>query len=211
MGLGDHIICNGLVRHFKELNEKIYVFSKPHNFKNVAYMYRDDEGIEVLPIGEDHDVENYIKINEIQEDVIKCGFWNPFNLETFDETFYRNISIPFEYRFTKFYFKRDLDLENKAYDYCNPNNEKYIFTHGDIDKNKIRNDLKIIENPTNYGIFDILKLIENAEEVHLMESSIKCLVNSYKFDKPKFFYHSYVRGYSGYHNTKGLNEFKIIF
>jgi hypothetical protein len=210
LGLGDHIICNGLVRHFKETNDKIYVFSKPHNYENVKYMYRDDKEIEVLPIGEDYDVENYIQTNNIQEHVIKTGFWNPFNCETFDETFYKNISIPFEFRYTKFFIERDMRLEKSILSELNPDNEKYIFTHN-IDLNKVRSDLKIIENPTKYNIFNLISLIENAEEVHLMESSIKCLVNSFKFDKPKFFYHTYVRGYSGFHNTKGLNKFEIIF
>ena len=56
LGLGDHIICNGMVRYFKEIYGKIKVFCKPHNYKNVEYMYRDDDNIEVLSIGEDSDV-----------------------------------------------------------------------------------------------------------------------------------------------------------
>ena len=91
------------------------------------------------------------------------------------------------------------------------NNEKYIFVHN-VDKDKIRNDLKIIENPDEYSIFDLITLIENAEEVHLMESSIKNLVNSIKMDKPKFFYHKYVRKeYThSFFNAKGLNKFETI-
>jgi hypothetical protein len=211
LGLGDHIICNGIVRHYKEIYGKVSVFCKPHNYENVEYMYRDDDNITVLPVGEDWDVNMYIFENNILNDVIKVGFesLSSVNCATFDEGFYLGNGVPFSYRFEKFSFKRDLDLEENIMSELNPNNEKYIFIHN-VDKNKINSKLKVIENPIKYSIFNLIKLIENAEEVHLMESSIKCLVNSYKMDNPSFFYHNYVRGYSPYYNTIGLNKFEII-
>jgi len=119
------------------------------------------------------------------------------------------MNIPFSVRFDNFYIERDFEAEKKIVEELNPTNEKYIFTHN-VDLSKVRSDLKIIENPINYNIFHLLSLIENAEEVHLMESSIKCLVNSYKMEKPKFFYHTYVRNYPEYNNTLGLNKFNIV-
>lgn len=212
LGLGDHIINNGIVRFFKEIHEEVGVFCKNHNFKNVEYMFRDDDKIKVLPFDGDEQVRNYVSENDLGKDVIIVGFdlleWGK---DTFDVGFYKSANVPFDYRFSKFYLERDFDVENEVYKKENPLDEKFIFIHGDIDKNKIRNDLKIIENPTYCGIFNILKLIERAEEVHLMESSIKCLVNSYKLEKPKFFYHQYVRGYDDFLNSKGLNEFQIIY
>jgi hypothetical protein len=213
LGLGDHIICNGIIRHFKEIYGEISIFCKPHNYNNVKYMYRDDSNIHVLPIGEDNDVNRYIYENNIHNEVIRIGFgnlsWNP--LTSFDEDFYTTSKIPFEYRFSKFKFNRDLEKENEAFNFVNPNNEEYIFIHGNVDRNKIRNDLKIIENPTEFGIFDIIKIIEKSTEVHIMESSVKCLINSYVFDKPLFFYHQYIRGYNEYLDSKGKNKFKTIY
>ena len=130
LGLGDHIICNGMVRHYKEIYGKVTVFCKPHNYENVKYMYRDDEDITVLPVGEDWDVNVYIFENKISKDVIKIGFD---------------------------------------------------------------------------------KIIENATEVHIMESSIKCLVNSYIFEKPSFYYHQYIRGYDESLNSQGKNKFITIY
>jgi hypothetical protein len=213
LGLGDHIICNGLVRHYKELYGEISVFCKPHNYKNVKYMYRDDTKINILPIGDDSDVDNYIISNGIEGDVIRIGFNKLHNYPDckFDEAFYKIAELPFEYRFSKFFFLRDHSVENEVYEYLNPNNEEYIFIHGNIDKNKIKTDLKIIENPENFNVFNILKVLENATEVHIMESSIKCLVNSYIFDKPKFYYHQYVRNYSETLNSQGKNKFITIY
>lgn len=212
LGLGDHIICNGIVRHFQSIHDKISVFCKPHNYENVKYMFRDNSNVFVIPIGEDIDVVNFIEQNNLMSDTIKIGFGgeNQKNITSFDEGFYLQHNLPFFKRFSNFYVKRDLDIEKKIYNEINPKNEKYIFCHGDIDKTKIRKDLKIIENPTKFKIFDLVKIFENAEEIHVMESSIKCLINSYKLNYPKLFYHKYVRGYSNWNNTKGLNEFTVI-
>ena len=145
LGLGDHIICNGIVRHYKELYGKVTVFCKPHNYENIRYMYQDDENITVLPIGEDWDVNVYIFENKISKDVIKIGFelLSSVNCPTFDEGFYKGNNVPFSVRFQKFHINRDFETEKEIMLELNPNNEKYIFTHN-IDKSKVRSDLKII-------------------------------------------------------------------
>ncbi len=104
LGLGDHIICNGIVRHYQEIYGDVTVFCKSHYSTNVKYMYRDNEKIIVLPIGEDSDVLNYINQNNINSDLIVVGFNKPrFNTtKTFDEWFYNTVNLPFEYRFSKF-------------------------------------------------------------------------------------------------------------
>lgn len=211
LGLGDHIICNGLVRFFQEIEKEIYLFCKKNNLHNVEYMYRDNDKIKILPINDDNEVLKFIKEKKIENKLIKIGFEDlqKHPCKTFDESFYKSKNLDFEIRFNNFFLERDFDLENQILNTLNPKKEKYIFLHN-VDKNKVRNDLKIIENPSEYSIFNLISLIENAEEVHLMESSIKCLVNSYLMKNPKFFYHRYVRKYSEYFNTKGLNKFEII-
>jgi hypothetical protein len=212
LGLGDHIICNGLVRYFQEIYGNISVFCKLQNIQNVKYMYRDNQKISVFGVNDDVDVVKFINENNLQNDSIIVGFGNlgVVSHSKFDEGFYKTVNLPFEYRFSKFYLERNLEKEKKIFDEINPSNEKYIFVHG-VDLSKVRKDLKIISNPTNYGLFDLMYLIENAEEVHVMESSIKNLINSFEIKKPKFFYHQYSRMYPEYNNTQGLNKFEIIF
>lgn len=215
LGLGDHIITNGLVHYYQEQFGEVTIFSKRRNLANVEYMYRHNDNIHVIchGSGEDSDVHEYIKENNIKEDALYIGFEQLDGgsvTDTFDQQFYTKNNLPWSVRFDYFNFQRDYEKENQVYEELNPDNEEYVFIHGDIDLSKVRQDLKIIRNPENHGVFDILKLIENATECHLMESSIKCLVNSYKFEKPKFFYHQYVRGYGPFLNSKGLNEYEII-
>jgi hypothetical protein len=182
-------------------------------------MYRDDKDITVLPIGEDSDVLNYIRKHNLHSDLIMVGFNLPGygNGKTFDEGFYHTVNLPFKYRFSKFKFDRNTIKESEIYNELNPNDELYIYVHDDkdrgfsIDRSKINSDLKIIENDKRFLMFDMLKIIENATEVHSMQTGMKDLINSYKFDKPKFYLHWYVRPYNEDYDTVGLNNFTKIY
>ena len=91
-------------------------------------------------------------------------------------------------------------------------NEKYIFVLDDpkrgynIDMSKVTDEYKIIHNDYQFRMFDYIKLLENAEEIHMMQTGFLDLVNSYKMDKPKIYRHNYVRNYPETIHSKGLNE-----
>ena len=216
--LNRHIIVIPLNKIKTQREFSQYYFENRYNVNNASDSITFDNKIIVLPIGQDYDVLNYINQNNLHSDLIIVGFNKQGfkDAKTFDEGFYNTVNLPFEYRFTKFKFDRNTDKESEVYNELNPNNEPYIYVHDDpqrgfkIDRNKLNSNLKIIENDKRFLMIDMLKIIENAEEVHLMESSIKNLVNSYKMEKPKFFYHKYVRGYPEWNNTKSLNKFQII-
>jgi uncharacterized membrane protein len=182
-------------------------------------MYRDNEKIIVLPIGEDSDILNYINQNNINSDLIVVGFNKPgFNTtKTFDEWFYNTVNLPFEYRFSKFKFERNNKKENEVYNELNPNNEPYIYVHDDkergfeINRDKLKSDLKIIVNDKRFLMFDMLKIIENATEVHSMQTGMKDLINSFNFKKPNFYLHWYVRACDDYYDSIGLNKFTKIY
>lgn len=94
-----------------------------------------------------------------------------------------------------FKIKRNYDREQKLFSELNPNNQKYILTnlnfgtppHTDICRFSpdIRKDIKIIkmEIYPNYNLFDWCKIIENAEEVHTVETSVILLME--KLNVPK--------------------------
>lgn len=132
---------------------------------------------------------------------------------TFDEAFYKIAELDFSVRFDDFFLERELDKEQEILKILNPNGEKYIFIHDDssrgfkIDEKRIQSPYKKIYNDTSIPLFNCLGLIENAEEVHVMQSSFKDLINSFKFNKPKFYLHEYVRNYSHLLDSKGHNKF----
>jgi hypothetical protein len=213
LGLGDHIINNGMVRHFYKEYGAITLFSYHHNVKNVSYMYRDLKNFQVVGASSDYQIDSYIDKTDI--DCIKIGFGdlelsddNPF-----DKAFYKLAGLDFSIRFDEFYFERDIEKEKNVLEYLNPTGEKYVFVHDDssrgfsIDLEKVKTNHKIIMNDKQFNVFDYLTLIENAEEVHFMQSSFKELICSYKLDKPTLYQHNYVREYEKCMNSSGLNSF----
>ena len=70
LGLGDHIICNGIVRYYSEIYEKVFVFVRQHNFSNVSYMYRDNPNIIPIVAGDEFEVEDC----HLQNSVFLCLF-----------------------------------------------------------------------------------------------------------------------------------------
>lgn len=216
LGLGDHIICNGMVRHFHKLYGQSRLFCYEHNLKNIQYMYRDLNGFELISVKSDYEADVILNNLPIETHRIKVGFnklpefMDPL---TFDEAFYKIADLDFSVRLNEFYLERELDKEKEIVDRLNPTGEKYIFIHDDatrgfkIDENRITSGYKRIYNDNSIPLFHCISLIENAEEVHVMQSSIKDLINSFEFNKPKFYLHEYVRNYSHLLDSKGYNEF----
>ena len=48
LGLGDHIVCNGLLNYFSESFDKIYLPVKSRDINNINYLYKDNQKIEVF-------------------------------------------------------------------------------------------------------------------------------------------------------------------
>lgn len=221
LGLGDHFICNGLVRHYYSIYGKIRLFCKNHLKDNIVFMYRDLPNLEVINLRDDQEVEEYIISNDVKKNVIKVGFDKLRlalkDVETFDQGFYYQENIPFDFRFSKFYIERDSDREDYLFKKLTKNLNDYAFVHDDpdrgmhIDLSKLNTGMPIIKNDKNYLITDYLKILENAKEIHLMQSCFKDMINSYVMKKPKIYLHNYIRNYDNFANSKGLNYFEMIY
>lgn len=217
LGLGDHIVCNGLVRHLYNKFNNVSLFCYHHNLNNLKYMYRDLLNLNLIPMSSDNEIEWFIKNKKI--DVLKIGFskMGEFsNNNSFDEAFYKIANVPFNVRYDEFYIERDTERELFVYNEMNPSNEKYIFIHDDpnrgfnIDNQKYRKDLRVIRNDNRFNIFEMMRIYENAEEIHFMESSISALINSYTMKNPKLFLHKYIRNYDVFGHTKSRNNIIIV-
>lgn len=198
LGLGDHIICNSIVRHYAKLYDKIYLFVKNHNYISVKFMYQDLDNIvfivgQVYSDGIDTFVLPYIE--KYQDKILRIGY-KDIGL-SFDEYFYYSNGISFEKRWSDFYVDRNPYSEMEIFNKFNVH-EDYIFLHEDvnrnyiIDRNNIINkDLRIIspiEGLTD-NIFDYCYLLENAKEVHCIDSSFRLLADSINLKTLDLFYH----------------------
>lgn len=199
LGLGDHIACNGLVRHFAE-SAPIKLICYKKNIRNVSYMYRDNPVIDFIGVDSDGEASGIVASHT---NVKRLGFiFNPSysNIMSYDRAFYAMANIDFNIRFNKFFLQRDQEAEDKVYKALNPDNDPYIYVHDDktlnyvIDNTKHRNDIKIIYNDMNYGMFDMGKIIENATEIHTMQTGFLDLCHSMDIKCP-IYIHLYVRNY----------------
>ena len=191
LGLGDHIICNGLVRQYATLYNKVYLFCKPHNVDNVSYMFRDKANIKLLSANDDETMafidknkqNNYLIIGheELTKRII-------LDLQTtFDSIFYGMAYIPIEYKWDKFYFARDIEKEKDVfYNKLGMNDsDKFIFIHDDIERpipiHKLPQNFRVIR-PDNkdISILDFLYTIEKSREVHMINSCLFNLIDCIK-------------------------------
>jgi len=201
LGLGDHIIANGMVRTIAKQYEIVYLFCKPRNFKNVSFMYRDLDNLKII-VAEDNTVKNFIKFNPNNNYIIAGHnsfqkiFDNPKNKLHIDEIFYKLANVSFENKWDEFFIKRNLEREKELFNKLGLSvNEEYVFVH-DKEDNKIIKEIpniKIIKpDNTDYLLFDFLYVIEHAKEIHCINSSFFCLIDCIKtINSDKMCIHDY--------------------
>jgi hypothetical protein len=129
---------------------------------------------------------------------------------SYSQGFYNSYNIDLSVRFNYFHVERDTNIENLLYNkvISNINSNKYILKHDDSSRDiiitKLDSKLPIINlNGISSIMYDTLKIIENAEEIHLIDSSYSIMIyymqNSYNFIKnKKIFMHKYARPVNDY-------------
>ena len=208
LGLGDHFHCNGVVRFLineKYRDTKVKLFAKEKYFEMVQFMYRDLDNLEIIPVTNDEKKE----IKEIESQVMntdkieRIGFdyflENKDKGKTIDMLFYEQYNIDYLKRFELTYWKRDLIREKNLYKNL-VKNENYVFVHDDpsrgfvIPNNDISKEFQIIRNSNSNSIFDYGEIIENSKEIHVMESSARCMLEYLNTQKSKHFLYDFVGG-----------------
>jgi hypothetical protein len=180
-------------------------------------MYRDLNNLSIISLPDDKDVIHYL-YDKDPSDVILVGFNNMYltGSQNFDVSFYSQFGLEFDFRWSNFKLVRDTEREEKLFKYFNlDENSEYIFLHDDnrfhINIDKIKNkDIMVIKpnrDITN-NIFDYIKIIENAKEVHAIESSFLFIIDSLSLNSETYA-HRYPR-VQGYMETPVYKSVKKI-
>lgn len=196
MGLGDFVVANAIIRHFTQTHN-VLIACKPQNVPSVQWMVR---GLPVALLQGDDALADKLAIvaKRRGHDVLKLGMFNdgPFDEKIWDQEFFRQAGIPFEKRWSEWKAERDLSRELK------PTRKEYALIHDDpkrgfvIDAKRLPSNLPIdlIEPGWTDNIFDWLTIIENATELHLIDSCFAILADSLPNLKCKrFVIHQYAR------------------
>ena len=203
LGLGDHILCNGLYREIAKNFEVCVVPIRKSNAQAMSHMLGDLKSMRIIAYPDEYAVpmlkSHRLYLQSIGYSTLDLGYFGANFLTTgdirFDENFYKQAGIPFDLRWSNFSFERNIDRETELLNRLDCASGEYIFLHEDvsrgytIDRSRIRSQHRIVQpNPTmtEFSFFDYLSVIENASEIHTIESSFAALIESVGMTTPKF-------------------------
>jgi len=213
LGLGDHFIVNGLIRELTKDYDIVNIFVKKHNIDTVKALYFEDKFNFII-------VNNDNEVDLSKTPIIKIGFEKlDVRNQRFDESFYKQFNIPFQYRWDKFKMKRNTIKEKELFEKYDIKEGGYIFLHDDSTRNYIINrdyiknkNLKIITPKLGLtkNMIDYSYIIENAKEIHCMDSSFRLLIDSLDMVNVDKYYHIYVRGNTNINVSNSKYNWKKI-
>jgi len=179
LGLGDAIVTNGLVRVRARLHRALLIPCKPHNLESVRWMFSDLKNVFVLPVDGDDGMRRLVEVSGLN--TLKLGLFSDgqWDIQHWDREMYRQAEVSFSDRWDEFSFpKRPEPLPVPTGDYS--------FVHDDPSRGFYIADSKMPvmkkEPRMHWGgsanIFDYIPMIENATEIHVIDSAFFCLVDS---------------------------------
>lgn len=175
---------------------RFYGRIEKQNVSSVTYIPSDqplnpmDHGAIQIPMDYEimfHAEHDGYREDEYKHDWVRNWVHSPnSNIMHFSEAFYTNYNIDFMTRVEKFYLDRDIVLENIRYEeFIHKYGTEYVIYHDD-ENNHLRGGLhkstkiefdKILENTAYVNLngisnilFDYIKILQNAKEIHLIDS-----------------------------------------
>jgi hypothetical protein len=196
-GLGDNLICLGLMRTLAENNPNVrYLLAcLPQYFHSITWMLQNSKNIFPTVVTSGREARQLA--NFLNATYQTIGIHN-IDIKRFDESFYEEYGIPFDYRWSKAAVPPGPRSE-ELYSRLNPQNDAYILVCRTESGNNtyllnIQNssNLKVIEiYPKTYIIYDWTKSVEYAAEIHSKDTSFLHFVENVLYEKSggKLFYH----------------------
>jgi hypothetical protein len=187
LGLGDHIVCNGIIRTIleRENPDVLYMPVKECNLPSIIRMYEDEKRICLLPIDSTANNTEYASEYLFEEAVQSDKVYEIYSRgrPDWDKAFYDCAGLPFEKRWIETKFNRDRNREKFLESALEVDREPFVLVHDIYSINranlKINSNLRIIKvEQVSNCIFDWCGIIEKAEEIHCLDSSFIHLCQS---------------------------------
>lgn len=189
LGLGDAIICCGLVRKLALRHDRVIWPCRWNNYPSVAFMFSDLANVSVLGVDDDNEsklwAENFSKG---RTQVIRMGIHSgKCDFNRWDKQFYEQCSIPFEQRWDGFAIP-PLGVSGEG---------EAILVHDDASRGYcIRDELVppgARRMPVMPTIFHLVPWLQTAPEIHVIDSCVLCLADSIKTSANRLVYHKYAK------------------
>lgn len=202
-GLGDQIVLNGLYRYFAKRYDYVIVPIADRYEKTIREMTADVENILVsgyrMEIWEPHMLahKNYLEKRSFR--CLSLGeFGSNYLLNkklSLDQTIYAQAGVPHEIRWSDFKYERNIMREKQLFAKLGCEKGEYVFVHDDSKRNFIVDSKFLPKNVSvvrpkiglrGFSFFDYIYTLENAAEIHCIESSFAVLVEQLDLEVPKF-------------------------
>lgn len=197
LGLGDNLICLGLVRHLSRFNphKRFYYVCLHRCYHSLAWMFRDLENIYLLAVNSGREARQLSSF--LNANYLPIGIEN-VDIKRFDNYFYEQHGVNFDLRWQDAQTPAGPNSDT-LFDKLNPTNQPYILVCNQ-ESGSVKYDLKIA-NPENKkiifvephtsNIFDWTKLTLFADEIHTIDTSFVHFVESVLYQKtpPVLYYH----------------------
>jgi hypothetical protein len=219
-GWTDIINCLSLINYYTSYYNKIYLVVRTDSNKIINFYTKIITNLEIIYIDknilDNINIVEYLNNNNLSScDYLFHGFhdnnrkdlyFNSFSTKIdifnicFVKAFYEFYNINYMLRINFFNFERNHELENKIYEeFINLYGNEYILNH-EINEVITNNIQSINLNGMSEIFFDYIKVLENAKEIHLLDSIwgafIYLLDCRYKLFENKKIYLYAKRGYT---------------
>lgn len=205
-GIGDELICNGLVREYCKKYETVGIFCLKRNYPSVSFMYRDLTNLRIHVVNSHTERYQFRFFNTFRfgqnryDEIRATDAYDEECCIRFERQVYGRFGVPLEKKWDSFFVERDMAREDAIFKKSGIS-EPYQFVHDDsrfpLDRTRISSTLTVIE-PTKEltnNVFDFCGLIERATEIHAVDSSFIVLTDClpYSNDVQRLYKHHYAR------------------
>jgi predicted phosphohydrolase len=187
-GWTDIFNCLALVTYYSAIYKDLTLIIRKDAFL-IAKFYVGNLSVNIDPIDKDKLDNDPINVLPSSKNIVRLyhGYWdryrddqykNSFSSSTnfFVEQFYESYDIPYITRVDQFALKRNLEQENIVYEqFVKEHDRIYALVHEDpqrelsIHLNGLHKNIFNL-NGASQVFFDWIKVIENAQEIHLIDS-----------------------------------------
>jgi hypothetical protein len=199
-GLGDQIIAAGLVKFLSEKFQHIYFICKPYNEASVKHLFQTLSNVSVVPcpLPDSSNVEQTREWIKQLCDLYNAQLFHAMHGWTFRtqlswiEGCYEQYGLPYSARYSMCPTILPGPRSEKLYKMLRPSDKPYVIMHitsseratYDVDVYQGRgkdcfNNKDILHiTPLTNNLFDWIKLLQHAEEIHVVDSSVHHLCES---------------------------------
>lgn len=198
LGLGDSIVVNALLREVATRHGLVIWPAKWHNRQSVAWMWSDVPAIKVIGVEGDAEASEWAhRFERGGTPVLRLGmFGGTLDGARWGEQMYEQAGVPWPLRWDGFKLPH-------AFDPGELKDPRAAFVHDDkargfaIERQRLPEPCHFVGHATA-TIWSYLHWLQNAPEVHVIDSCFLCLADSVE-TRGKLFFHKYAtaRKYKG--------------